>query len=227
MVKEAALKTKGGSGPSGLDADGWRKILVSKSYGTINADLRRAFANVIKKICTERLPVDTTKDETPLEAFLACRLIPLDKNPGLRPIGVGKVLQRIAGKVVMKVVKEDIKKAAGCLQSCAGQEAGCEAAIHAMHKIFESNETEAILLVDAENAFNLINRKALLHNIEYLCPAIATFLYNCYVKSAGLFIIGGKELSSREGTREPNSNGSVCLRFNSITRSSPIRQRKC
>ena len=69
MVKEAALQTKGGSGPSGLDADGWRKILLSKSYGTINADLRRAFANVIKKICTEKLPVDTTKDETPLEAF--------------------------------------------------------------------------------------------------------------------------------------------------------------
>ena len=80
MVKEAALKPKGGSGLSGIDADGWIKILVSKSYGTINADLRRAFANVIKKICTEKLPVDTTKDETPLEAFLACRLIPLDKN---------------------------------------------------------------------------------------------------------------------------------------------------
>ena len=49
MVKEATLKTKGGSCPSGLDADGWRKILVAKSYGTINADLRRVFANVIKK----------------------------------------------------------------------------------------------------------------------------------------------------------------------------------
>ena len=66
----------------------------------------------------------------------------LDKNPGLRPIGVGKVLRRITGTVVvMKVVKEDIKKAAGCLQLCAGQEAGCEAAIHAMLKTFKSNET--------------------------------------------------------------------------------------
>ena len=62
MVKEAALKTKGGSGPSRLDTDGWRKILESTSYGRINADLRRAFVNVIKKICTEKLPVGTTKD---------------------------------------------------------------------------------------------------------------------------------------------------------------------
>ena len=100
----------------------------------------------------------------------------------------------------MKVVKEDIKKAAGYLQLWASQEAECEAAIHAMHRIFEFNETEAILMVDAENAFNSIKRKALLHNIEYLCPIIATFLYNCYAISAGLFIIGGKKLRSRERT---------------------------
>ena len=49
MVKEATLKTKGGSGPSGLDANARRKILVSKSYEAINSDLRRGFANVIKK----------------------------------------------------------------------------------------------------------------------------------------------------------------------------------
>ena len=102
----------------------------------------------------------------------------------------------------MKVLKEDIKKAAGCLQLCAGQETGCEAVIHALHKIFESNKTDAILTADGENAFNSINQKALLHNIKYLCPAIATFLYNCYAISARLFIIGGKELRSSEGTTQ-------------------------
>ena len=72
--------------------------------------------------------------------------------------------------------------------------------MHAMHKIFESDETEVI--VDAENAFNSINPQALLHNIDYLCPAIAKFLYNCYAISTRLFIIGGKELRSREGTTQ-------------------------
>ena len=104
----------------------------------------------------------------------------------------------------MKVVKEDIKKAAGCLQLYAGHETGCKAAIHAMHRIFESNETEAILMVDAENTFHSINRKALLHNIEYLCPVIATYIYNCYAISARLFISGGKELRSREGITQGN-----------------------
>ena len=90
MVKEAALTTKGSSGLSELYADGWRKILVSKSYGTISADLRRAFASVIKKYAQKSSLL--TQRKIPLEAFLACRLIPLDKSPRLQPIGVGEVL---------------------------------------------------------------------------------------------------------------------------------------
>ena len=196
MVKQAALKTRGGSGPSGMDADGWRKILVSNHYGATGADLRRAFAEMIKKMCTEK--EEPRNGTTSLESFLACRLIPLDKNPGLRPIGVGEVLRRIAGKVVMKIVKES----AGGLQMCGGHEAGAEAAIHAMHDIYDMNETEAVLLVDAENAFNSVNRKALLHNIRYLCPAFCTFVYNCYSAPSRLFVIGGFELKSEEGTTQ-------------------------
>ena len=32
------------------------------------------------------------------EALVACRLIPLNKNPCVRPIGVGEVIRRIIGK---------------------------------------------------------------------------------------------------------------------------------
>ena len=200
MVKQAALKTRGGSGPSGMDADGWRRIFVSNHYGASSIDLRRAFSEMIKKLCTEK--ENPINNRSSLEAFLACRLIPLDKNPGLRPIGVGEVLRRIAGKVIMKIVKDDVKKAAGGLQMCSGHESGSEAAIHAMREIFDSNETEAVLLVDAENAFNSINRAALLHNIKAICPAIHTFLFNCYSVPARLFIIGGSEIISSEGTTQ-------------------------
>ena len=30
MIRKAAIKTKGGSGPSAMDADGWRRILMFK-----------------------------------------------------------------------------------------------------------------------------------------------------------------------------------------------------
>ena len=91
-VKKAMLRTKGAAGPSGHDADGWKRILISHQFGNSSNDLGKTFAEVIKKLCT-------TEDlSSSLEALLACRSIPLDKNPGPRPIGIGEVLRRIASK---------------------------------------------------------------------------------------------------------------------------------
>ena len=179
-----------------MDADGWRRILCSNNFGNSNVDLRKAIANFIKKLCTESISTVS------IEAFVACRLIPLDKNPGLRPIGVGEILRRITGKVIVSILKKEVVSSAGSLQVCAGQEAGSEAAIHAMENIFKEESTEAVLLVDATNAFNSINRKVFLHNISILCPAISTFVTNCYTSPARLFVIGGTEIRSNEGTTQ-------------------------
>ena len=115
LILKAAMLTKGGSGPPGLDADGWRRMLTSREFGTSSTDLRKTFAQLIKRLCIEELETTTS-----LEAFTAYRLIPLHKKPGLRPIGVGEVLRRIAGKVIMMIFKKDITDAAGPLQLNAG-----------------------------------------------------------------------------------------------------------
>ena len=94
---------------------------------------------------------------------------------------------------------KDVKDAAGSLQVCTVQEAGSEAAIHAIYDIYQQDETEAVLLVDANNAFNSINRKVTLHNISITCPLITTFIANCYMKPARLFVVGNHETKSREG----------------------------
>ena len=91
-VRKAALKTRGGAE---LDADGWKRIFTSNQFGDNTGDLCKTFSEVIKKLCT------VENQSTSLEAFLGNQLIPLDKNPGLRPIGVGEVLRRIAGKVIL------------------------------------------------------------------------------------------------------------------------------
>ena len=62
-----------------------------------------------------------------------------------------------------------------------------------MTQAFDQDESEAILLVDAANAFNSINRKVLLHNIQYLCPVLEIYTINCYqVHLAYLFKEGRK-----------------------------------
>ena len=79
-----------------------------------------------------------------------------------------------------------------------------------MRRMFDSDETEAVLLIDASNAFNALNRKAALHNIEYTCPEFATFARNLYQCDAELFVPGSEDIvMSREGTTQggPESMG--------------------
>ena len=110
-------------------------------------------------------------------------------------------MRRIIGKAVLRILSRNIQETVGSRQLCAGQPAGVEAAIHAMRRIYESDETEAVLLVDASNAFNQLNRAAALHNIGILCPELATILRNTYKEESRLFV-GGEELISAEGTTQ-------------------------
>ena len=130
---------------------------------------------------------------------MTSRLVPLNKNPALRPIGIGEVLRRVMRKVVMSPFSEDVTTAFSDAQIC-GRSSGSEAAIHAMRRMFQHENSDAIILTDAANAFNNLNRKVLLHKIKYICPKIAIYVNNCYSVPARLFVSGGLELTSREGS---------------------------
>ena len=192
LICNAALRTRGAAGPSGLDAFGWRRLCTS--FQQASDDLCCSLALVARKLCTSCVDPDG------IIALVACRLIALDKFPGVRPIGVGEVVRRIITKAVLSIVKLDVLEVAGSLQLCAGQDAGNEAAVHAMRAIFCDDSTEAVLLVDASNAFNCLNRQVALHNIQTLCPPLANILINTYRKNVPLFI-DGRHIFSSEGTR--------------------------
>ena len=113
----------------------------------------------------------------------------------------------------MYIAKKDLKVATGSVQVCAGQEAGSEAAIQAIYDVYQQDETEAVLLVDADNALNSINRKAMLHNISITCPLMTIFIANFYMEPARLFVVGNHKIKSREDTTQghPTAMGAYAL----------------
>ena len=149
-----------------------------------------------RKLATEIL------DPLTLETYVSCRLIPVDKNLGVRPIVAGEVLHRIVSKYIGWVLKEDIELAARPLQTATGLQSGMEAAIHSMRCMVEDDPTDAVILVDTRNAFNSLNRPAALHNIRVICPQIATILVNTYRRPACLIILGASDIYSLEGTTQ-------------------------
>ena len=127
LIRKMVLRTEGTAGPSGLDAQGWRRLCTS--FRQDSAALCNSLAGVCKRICS------THVDPECLAALVACRLMALDKCPGVRPIGIGEVVRRIIGKAILTTIGEEIQEAAGALQVCAGHQAGSEAAIRAMRHL--------------------------------------------------------------------------------------------
>ncbi|XP_062508484.1 uncharacterized protein LOC134184756 [Corticium candelabrum] len=193
LIRAMSLKCQGAAGPSGLDAAAWRRLCTG--FKVLSRNLCDSIASTTRRIATQFI------DPSGISALVACRLIPLDKRPGVRPIGVCETLRRIISKAVLSVVKSDILNVAGPLQLCAGQNVGCEAAIHAIRGIYDEDETEAVLFVDATNAFNTLNRQVALANISVNCPAIFPILANTYRQPSSLFV-GGETLLSSEGTTQ-------------------------
>lgn len=95
----------------------------------------------------------------------------------------------------------DIQDAVGSHQLCGGQVAGIEAAVHSVRSLFTKESTEALLLVDASNAFNNLNRANGLMNTRTLCPPLSTALINIYRDSTNLYL-GSNTLLSQEGTTQ-------------------------
>ena len=196
------MELNGYGGPTLVDSDIWKHILCSKAYGKTPDQLAESMACFAKRLCCEEINPDTLREYT------ACRLIPLDKgvdkagNPGVRPIGIGEIFRRIIGKAVIKLLRSDIIEAAGPLQTCAGLKSGIEASIHSAKRLWADESTEAIIQVDADNAFNRLNRKVALHNIKQICPTLYRYLNNHYQEAAKLVINDTKEqdyLFSEEG----------------------------
>ena len=197
-IRQASLHTEGSAGPSGLDAMAWRRLCTS--FGESSNGLCAALALFTKRMST------TYIDPLSLSAYAASRLIPPDKCPGVRPIGVGEVCRRIVGKVIMKYAKAEIRRAVGPVQLCGGFESGCEAAFHTMSEIFQDENTEAMLFVDASNAFNQLNQKVTLLNSRSVCPALAPTIINTY-RNPSVLYVGGESIISVEGTTQGDPLG--------------------
>ena len=193
-IKRCTLRTEGAAGVSQATDKLWRKMV--SSFKASSVDLCKAVADVARRMATEYV------DPVALAHLLSNKGLPLDKMPGVRPIGIGEIKRRIIGKAIVEAANFDIQKAAGPLQLCAGQSSGVEAAVHAMKEIWELHATDGILMVDADNAFNRLNRKVALWNIQFTCPALKCVVINTYRVDSSIYILGGVTIQSSEGTTQ-------------------------
>ncbi len=112
LIRFMILRMDGAAGPSGMDVSHWKKICTSFSRESDN--VCDSIAMVARKLCS------SYADPMGVSALVASRLIALDKDPEVRPIGIGEVIRRMIGKAILSVTKSNVIAITGCSQLCAG-----------------------------------------------------------------------------------------------------------
>ena len=129
----------------------------------------------------------------------------LKKNGGHRPIAVGETIRRWTAKCVAKKATADTSSYLAPLQLGVGVRGGAEAIIHAANSLFHDNaipgEDKWTLQVDFTNAFNTINREAMLMEVRRHCPKATAWADYCYASHSHLFF-GDSRISSETGAHQ-------------------------
>ncbi|KAJ9445016.1 SLACS reverse transcriptase [Diplonema papillatum] len=163
-------------GPSGLSAQHLLDLVSPAS------PIKAPLVAVIRRIATGSIP-----EEARPHGYGA-RLVALEKKDGgLRPIACGEVLRRVAAKILArdKSVVQAIKPIlARCGQTGVGMKSGADAMACAMRCVGEryrhSGQGRGIVKVDLRNAFNNVNRGAILKAVAESTPGLLPYAIAAY-----------------------------------------------
>ena len=90
-----------------------------------------------------------------------------------------------------------------------GTSGGAEAIVHTVRQWLGRNASEAqkvLLTVDLQNAFNTVDRSALLHEVRRGLPSCAPWADYCYASPPRL-LLGGRVLTSERGVQQGDPLG--------------------
>ncbi|GJV55808.1 putative reverse transcriptase domain-containing protein [Tanacetum coccineum] len=137
-------------------------------------------------------------------------LTPLVKpGGGIRPIAVGTIWRRLVSKVSATMIGHSLDGYLDGLQFGVGVPGGGEAILHAVNRLVEDRGDDvglSMLLVDFQNAFNLVDRTVMLEEVRLRCPAISRWVEFCYSSPARLYY-GEHSLWSCQGVQQGDPLG--------------------
>ena len=126
VVEAVARKLTGAAGCSSVDSALLKSALLR--YGKASSELREEMLEWTLWLG------NTSPPWAAYRAMRQGRLVALDKQPGVRPLGIGECWLHAVSKCVLKECGREGKAACGSTQLCAGLEAGIEGAIHSIRK---------------------------------------------------------------------------------------------
>ena len=104
-VTEVSRRLSAGPGPGGTDSVSLQHWLLKS--GAANTDLRLIVGDFVEWLGNGRPPWAAYR------ALMRSRLIALDKQPGIRPVGVGETWRRMMAKCILRMAGPESKATFG------------------------------------------------------------------------------------------------------------------
>ena len=180
-------------GPSGWRGSHLKEMLKAKC--------KPSFLAALAAFCT-RIANGSFSDEC-MAVITAARLVPIGKpSGGLRPIAVGDVFRRLAGKLLMDAI---VAKTTEYLRP---EQVGVQvpnAAETAARKVRlwtqDAKPDEVLLQVDMRNAFGSVDRRKMLAEVKHHCPCLFPYAAACY-RHANVLLGDGYAVESTRGVQQ-------------------------
>ena len=218
-VEKQVRLVQGSAGPTGVDAHILQRLLTC--HGQESKRLREQCAKRVELLSRTDVPWQK------IAASRACREIALgtqleeveNELPAMykiRPIGVGEIWYRLFTKLVVSKTKAEAIDQCGIDQLCTGISGGAEGAVHAVNALFEELKNDSqqaqdreepwvLLKLDANNAFNMLNRDVAILLCRIYWPSASRYVLNSYRGDPILIARSSSEvctLVSKEGTTQ-------------------------
>lgn len=138
IVLQAAHRISGAVGPSRVDAMDLSQWLTC--HGQSSGVLQEEIALWAKWLGNNNIPWAF------IQGLMACRLVPLDKEPGVQPIGIGETLRCLLAKCIIAAAGGQATAAAGDDNLCIGLKAGIKAAVHVFQDVMQDTIPEEAII---------------------------------------------------------------------------------
>ena len=187
-VKAALNSFRNGTAPGGSQARvSFLKDALTIPAGDADERLSGALTEVINLLAKGIVPDGVAP------WIAGAPLYPLrKKDSGVRPVAVGEVLRRLVAKCFctrLKLKCEELFTEVG--QVGVGVRGGAEAAVIAVRTALQNvDKKQWTLKVDLENAYNSIDRQAILSMVHRFFPELTAWYRLCYGTAAKLYCEG-------------------------------------
>ncbi|KAK3887055.1 hypothetical protein Pcinc_008820 [Petrolisthes cinctipes] len=203
---QAAIHTMPPGSAAGLD--GVRPMHLQQLISKNNAEAGRHLIRALTALCN--CTAAGYMPDHDREAFFFCNLTAIGKKcGGYRPIAVGIVYRRLAGKLVAQRMSLAVAAGVQPLQLGVGTPLGCEAVVHAVHEFtttHDGHHEHIIVKVDMVNAFNSVSRKAVLEEVIHRFPAAMPLVSQAYSQPT-LLQLSSARLWSQWGVQQSDPMG--------------------